>query len=88
MNPSLSITRQGLRFNRVLFSDHPVATFALKSDALAFSRSKGWLVKDVHQAYNRFSSFWVIGQLYTTELFRVVMKDGSTWDLPLGETPS
>jgi len=49
-------------FSAIHLGEAGIASFALKPDAIAFAKSRGWLAGDVRRAYNRFCMFWIVGQ--------------------------
>ena len=49
-------------FSAIHLGEAGIVSFALKPDAIAFAKSRGWLAGDVRRAYNRFCKFWIIGQ--------------------------
>ncbi len=53
------------------------ARFALKRDALAFAKARGWNSCDVMQACNRFNIFWVVGERLTDNLRLATQAPGS-----------
>ena len=57
-----------LDLTHVHLSDHDVVRFAVKRDALAMAKARGWNTYDVMQAFNRFNVFWVIGERLTDDL--------------------
>jgi len=44
--------------------------------------AKGWLVKDVSTAANRFCVFWIVCQCVGADILRVLNQDGSVSDIP------
>jgi hypothetical protein len=61
--------------------DKNIASFALKRDAVAFAKSKGWPPKAAQQAHNRFCIFWVVAQQQPSCL-RILTKNDGWFDLP------
>lgn len=48
---------------------HNVAAFARKTDAAIAAKSSGrWTSSDVFRAYNRFSIFWAVGQVFSDDM--------------------
>lgn len=57
-------------------------SFARKADAVAAAKARGWNVRDVKGAANRFCAFWVIAQCVGTSdtglpLFRLLTLNGT-----------
>lgn len=57
-----------LDLSHILLSDHDIARFATKRQALSLARQRGWNSYDVIQAFNRFNVFWVVGERLSDEL--------------------
>lgn len=52
-----------------------IASFARKSEAQNFAKSRGMYARDILKAYNRFCIFWIVAD-YTGEAWRVLTRDG------------
>ena len=70
-----------LDLRHILLSDHDVARFATKREALSLARSRGWNACDVIQAFNRFNVFWIVGERLADDL-RVATRAPGTVRLP------
>lgn len=66
-----------LDLRHILLSDHDVARFATKREALGLQRSRGWNPCDVIQAWNRFNVFWVVGERLSDGLRLATRAPGS-----------
>jgi len=51
-----------LDLSHILLSDHGVARFATKPQAVALAKARGWNACNVMLAFNRFNMFWVVGE--------------------------
>lgn len=60
---------------------------ALKRDAQAEAKRRGWWSADVVHAYNRFNVFWIIGEPVPhsdNNTWRLAAKDFGTVEVPIG----
>lgn len=74
-----------LDLSHILLSDHNIASFATKPQALALARTRGWNTCDVMRAENRFNVFWVVGERLTDGL-RLATKAPGSVELPYRTT--
>lgn len=72
---------QMLDLTHILLADHDIARFALKREALAVAKARGWNACDVMQAYNRFNAFWVVGERLADSI-RLATRVKGTVNLP------
>ena len=56
---------RGLDFRHIVLADIPIVAVPTTRAALAMARARGYPADAVHQAYNRFWRFWIIGQWIT-----------------------
>ena len=57
-----------LDLSDVSLRDHDIARFPTKLHALEFAQIRGWNTSDVMYAYNRFGTFWVVGNCLPDEI--------------------
>jgi hypothetical protein len=73
-----------LDLSHIHLSEHDIARFALKRDAAALAKARGWNRSDIMRAFNRFNIFWVVGDRYSadTEHVRLATRTPGTVDVP------
>lgn len=71
-----------LDLSHVHLGEKNIAAFALKRQALALAKERGWNRGDVMRAFNRFQMFWVVGDCHAENGVRLATRERGTVDVP------
>lgn len=75
-----SLDLSGQNWNAVMANN--LAKFTTKKEAAAFAKQHGWRSSDCIKGDNRFCTWWMVGQMQSTNTFTFLTQSGGFAELP------